>query len=135
MDVTADVAAPELFHRLGAQYARAWYKSLMRHVIEWHGQHPRSIKAEGVELLYTSNEMRASMASLSPNAEKLFKAMKQGGYLSEEKTASAEKITALSKLPKAQCMNAIQELEKSGHVKKKKKNVDVSYYLLKTDLE
>lgn len=79
--------------------------------------------------------MRAFMASLSPNAEKLFKAMKAGGYLSEDKTASAEKVTTLSKLPKAQCMNAIQELEKTGYAKKKKNNMAVAYYLLKTEIE
>jgi Fic family protein len=82
-----------------------------------------------------SNEIRALMASLSPNAEKLFKALKQAGYLSEDKTVNAEKATALSKLPKAQCMNALQELEKGGYVKKKKNNMAVSYFLAKTDIE
>ncbi|QLH74055.1 MAG: hypothetical protein HPY73_00365 [Methanomassiliicoccales archaeon] len=72
--------------------------------------------------------------SISSQAEKLFKAMKQAGAVSEDKALSAEKATTLSKLPKAQCMNALQELEKKGIVKKKSKNVAVSYYLAKTEL-
>jgi Fic family protein len=72
--------------------------------------------------------------AVSPQAEKLFKALKQAGYLSEEKSITAEKATALSKLPKAQCMNALQELEKKGIVKKRSKNTAVSYHLAKTEL-
>lgn len=72
--------------------------------------------------------------AVSPQAEKLFKALKQSGYVSEEKSITAEKATALSKLPKAQCMNALQELEKKGIIKKRAKNTAVSYFLAKTDL-
>lgn len=74
------------------------------------------------------------MVNVTPQAEKLFNAMKQAGAIGEEKPVSAEKATAMSKLPKAQCMNAIQELEKKGVVKKKTKNNQVSYYLAKTEL-
>lgn len=71
---------------------------------------------------------------VSIQAEKLFKAMKDAGAISEDKALSAEKVTARSKLPKAQCMNAIQELEKVGVVKKRKKNNAVDYYLVKDAL-
>jgi hypothetical protein len=74
------------------------------------------------------------MANVTPQAEKLFNAMKLAAAIGEEKSLSAEKVTALSKLPKAQCMNALQELEKKGVVKVKKKNMVVSYYLAKTEL-
>jgi len=74
------------------------------------------------------------MANVTPQAEKLFNAMKQAGATADDKTLSAEKATAVSKLPKAQCMNAMQELEKKGVVKKKTKNNQVSYYLAKTEL-
>jgi len=72
---------------------------------------------------------------VSPQVEKLFNAMKNGGIISEDKAVSAEKATSLSKLPKAQCMNAIAELEKMGVVKKRKKNNAVDYYLAKTTLQ
>ncbi len=74
------------------------------------------------------------MAGITPQAEKLFNALKSGGIISEDKAVSAEKATSLSRLPKAQCMNALQELEKAGAIKKRKKNNAVDYYLIKTTL-
>lgn len=74
------------------------------------------------------------MANVTPQAEKLFNALKLAGVVGEEKALSAEKATAQSRLPKAQCMNALQELERKGVVKVKKKNNAVSYYLAKTEL-
>ncbi|MCX6650277.1 MAG: hypothetical protein NT131_01255 [Methanomassiliicoccales archaeon] len=71
---------------------------------------------------------------VSPQVEKLFSALIKAGVTSEDKAISAEKATALSKLPKAQCMNAIQELKKVGALKDKKKNNAVDYYLVKTSL-
>jgi Fic family protein len=71
---------------------------------------------------------------VSPQVEKLFNAMKNGGVVTEDKAISAEKATTMSKLPKAQCMNALAELEKMGAAKKKKNNNAVAYYLVKTSL-
>ncbi len=71
---------------------------------------------------------------VSPQVEKLFKSLKTHGVVGEEKAVSADKATSLSKLPKAQCMNALQELEKMGTVKKRKKNNAVDYYLAKETL-
>jgi hypothetical protein len=51
------------------------------------------------------------MANVTPQVEKLFNALKQAGVIGEDKAISAEKATAHSKLPKAQCMNAMQDLE------------------------
>jgi len=74
------------------------------------------------------------MPEISAQAEKLFKAMKKAGAISEDKSITAEKATSLSTLPKAQCMNALQDLEKKGIVKKKTKGNACSYFLAKTDL-
>mgnify|MGYP006980565988 FL=1 len=71
---------------------------------------------------------------VSPQVEKLFNALLKAGVTSEDKAVSAEKATSLSKLPKAQCMNAIQELKKAGALKEKKRNNVVDYYLVKTSL-
>jgi len=71
---------------------------------------------------------------VSPQVEKLFNAMKSGGAVTEDKAVSAEKATSMSKLPKAQCMNALAELEKMGAAKKRKNNNAVAYYLVKTSL-
>jgi predicted transcriptional regulator len=74
------------------------------------------------------------MPEISAQAEKLFKAMKKAGAISEDKSITAEKATSLSTLPKAQCMNALMDLEKKGIVKKKTKGNASSYFLAKTDL-
>jgi len=74
------------------------------------------------------------MANVTPQAEKLFNALKMAQAVGEDKAVSAEKATTLSKLPKAQCMNAMQELERKGVIKVKKKMNVVSYYLQKTEL-
>jgi hypothetical protein len=71
---------------------------------------------------------------VSPQVEKLFNALIRAGATSEDKAVSAEKATSLSKLPKAQCMNAIQELKRAGALKDKRKNNAVDYYLVKTSL-
>lgn len=74
------------------------------------------------------------MLMVSPQVEKLFTALLKAGITAEDKAISAEKATALSKLPKAQCMNALQELKKAGALKEKKNNNAVSYFLVKTSL-
>jgi len=71
---------------------------------------------------------------VSPQVEKLFNALIRAGAVSEDKAVSAEKATSLSKLPKAQCMNAVQELKKLGALKDKKNNNSVSYFLVRTSL-
>ncbi len=71
---------------------------------------------------------------VSPQVEKLFNCMKSHGIISEDKAVSAEKATSMSKLPKAQCMHALAELERMGVAKKRKNNTAVSYYLAKTSL-
>jgi Fic family protein len=74
------------------------------------------------------------MLMVSPQVEKLFNALMKAGVTAEDKAISAEKATALSKLPKAQCMNALQELKKAGALKEKKNNNSVYYFLVKTSL-
>ncbi|NLT38753.1 MAG: hypothetical protein GXX95_11480 [Methanomassiliicoccus sp.] len=71
---------------------------------------------------------------VSSQVEKLFNSMKNGGIISEDKAVSAEKATSMSKLPKAQCMNALAELEKMGVAKKRKNNNAVAYYLARNNL-
>jgi len=79
-------------------------------------------------------EKNLPLLMVSPQVEKLFTALVKAGATAEDKAVSAEKATSLSKLPKAQCMNAIQELKKAGALKDKKNNNSVYYYLVKTSL-
>ncbi|WP_019176341.1 polysaccharide pyruvyl transferase family protein [Methanomassiliicoccus luminyensis] len=93
---------------------------------------PFSPVSTGSEKLFNPSLIQPFM--VSPQVEKLFNSLKSAGIVSEDKAVSAEKATSLSKLPKAQCMNALAELEKMGAVKKRKKNNAVDYYLVKTAL-
>ncbi|MBM3302626.1 MAG: transcriptional regulator [Deltaproteobacteria bacterium] len=69
---------------------------------------------------------------LTANAEKVFKIMKDAGIVSEDKMMDAQRITNMSRLPKAHCMNALQELEKKGYAKRKARDKSAGYYLTKT---
>ncbi|MGA8664639.1 MAG: transcriptional regulator [Thermoplasmata archaeon] len=65
------------------------------------------------------------------NAVKVYKAMKDLGYLSEEKMGTAERVTMASKLPKNMVLNALQELQNKGWARRKVREKAAGYYLLK----
>ncbi|MGC8580957.1 MAG: helix-turn-helix domain-containing protein [Thermoplasmata archaeon] len=68
---------------------------------------------------------------ISSNAEKIYKIMKEAGMTGEEKMATAERITTLSKLPKTMVMNSLQELQTKGFVKRKVREKAAGYYVVK----
>ncbi|MCI4340505.1 MAG: transcriptional regulator [Thermoplasmata archaeon] len=68
---------------------------------------------------------------LSPNGVKIYKAMKDLAYLSEEKLGTAERITQSAKLPKTMVMNALQELQTKGFARRKVREKAAGYFLVK----
>jgi predicted transcriptional regulator len=68
---------------------------------------------------------------LSPNGVKVYKAMKDMAFTSEEKMGTAERITQTSKLPKTMVMNALQELQTKAFARRKVREKAAGYYLLK----
>jgi DNA-binding IscR family transcriptional regulator len=68
---------------------------------------------------------------VSPNAVKVYKAMKELGTLSDEKMGTAERITQSSRLPKNMVLNALQELQTKGYARRKVREKAAGYYLLK----
>jgi DNA-binding IclR family transcriptional regulator len=68
---------------------------------------------------------------VSGNAVKVYRAMKDLGYVSEEKLGTAERITQSSKLPKTMVMNALQELQTKGWARRKVREKAAGYYLTK----
>ncbi len=68
---------------------------------------------------------------LSPNGVKVYKAMKDLGYLNEEKLGTAERITQNVKLPKTMVMNALQELQTKGFARRKVREKAAGYFLTK----
>jgi DNA-binding IscR family transcriptional regulator len=68
---------------------------------------------------------------VSGNAAKVYKAMKEMAFLSEEKMGTAERITQTSKLPKNMVLNALQELQTKGFARRKVREKAAGYYLTK----
>ena len=66
---------------------------------------------------------------VSSNGEKVYNAMKSAGLIGEEKMATAERITQISKLPKNMALNALQELQTKNLVKRKAREKAAGYYL------
>jgi len=65
------------------------------------------------------------------NAVKVYKTMKDLAYSSEEKMRTAERITQTAKLPKNMVLNALQELQTKGWVRRKVREKAAGYYLTK----
>lgn len=70
--------------------------------------------------------------NLSPNAVKVYRAMKDMGFVSEEKMGAAERITQTTKLPKNMALNALQELQTKGMARRKAREKSAGYYLIVT---
>jgi DNA-binding IclR family transcriptional regulator len=68
---------------------------------------------------------------VSSTAVKVYKAMKDLAYLSEEKMGTAERITQSAKLPKNMVLNALQELTTKGWARRKVREKAAGYYLTK----
>jgi predicted transcriptional regulator len=68
---------------------------------------------------------------VSPNAVKVYKAMKELAMLSEEKMGTAERVTQSVRLPKTMVMNALQELQTKNWARRKVREKAAGYYLLK----
>ncbi|HXQ48396.1 MAG TPA: transcriptional regulator [Thermoplasmata archaeon] len=68
---------------------------------------------------------------VSPNAVKVYKSMKDLAYASEEKMGTAERITQSLKLPKNMVLNALQELQAKGWVRRKVREKAAGYYTTK----
>jgi len=68
---------------------------------------------------------------LSGNGVKVYKAMKDLGFVSEDKMGTAERITQTTKLPKNMVLNALQELLAKGWARRKVREKAAGYYLTK----
>ena len=66
---------------------------------------------------------------LSANAVRVYKAMKEMGQVSEEKMGTAERITQSTRLPKNMALNALQEMQAKGYVRRKVREKAAGYYL------
>jgi len=68
---------------------------------------------------------------LSDRAEKVYNAMKQSGFITEDRMITADKVSAMAKLPKGMAIQALQELEAKGFAKRKARDKSAGYFLVK----
>jgi DNA-binding IclR family transcriptional regulator len=66
---------------------------------------------------------------LSGNALRVYKAMKEMGFVAEEKMGTAERVTMVTKLPKNMVLNSLQELQTKGFARRKVREKAAGYYL------
>jgi len=71
------------------------------------------------------------LMDVSDRANKVYDAMKAAGITSEEKMRDAEAITKMSKMPKNMVLQALQELQSKGYVKRRAREKAAGYYLVK----
>ena len=67
----------------------------------------------------------------SDRATKVYDVMKVAGFTSEDRMRDADAITKMSKLPKGMVLQALQELEAKGYVKRRAREKAAGYYTLK----
>jgi hypothetical protein len=126
------------------QYWRVVLEALDRHLIEERrsladaaaprGETPASGPDGVISAAPSASRSEPTVAledELSPNGVKVYKAMKEQAFLSEEKMGTAERITQSAKLPKNMVLNALQELQTKGFCRRKVREKAAGYYLTK----
>jgi predicted transcriptional regulator len=68
---------------------------------------------------------------VSGHAVRVYKAMKDLGWIAEEKMGTAERLTQTVRLPKTMVMNALQELQTKGIARRKVREKAAGYYLVR----
>ncbi|HKZ88963.1 MAG TPA: transcriptional regulator [Thermoplasmata archaeon] len=68
---------------------------------------------------------------VSDRATKVYDAMTGAGLTGQDKMRDAEAITKMSKLPKNMVLQALQELQSKGYVRRKAREKAAGYYVVK----
>ncbi len=69
--------------------------------------------------------------TMSPNAKKVYEAMKKLGASSEDKLKTADDIMKAAGMGKGVVNNALQELINKGYVKRIARQKSAGYYIIK----
>jgi predicted transcriptional regulator of viral defense system len=68
---------------------------------------------------------------LTPNHNKIYDFLKDGGFTTQDKLVDADKIALGTKLPKGTVANLLQDLEKKGWAKRVARGKAAGYYITK----
>jgi DNA-binding IclR family transcriptional regulator len=72
-----------------------------------------------------------ALEDVSDRSNKVYDAMQSAGLTSEDRMRDAEAITKMSKLPKNMVLQALQELQAKGYVRRKAREKAAGYYIVK----
>ena len=72
-----------------------------------------------------------ALEDVSDRSNKVYDAMQSAGLTSEDRMRDAEAITKMSKLPKNMVLQALQELQAKGYVKRRAREKAAGYYIVK----
>lgn len=71
------------------------------------------------------------LEDVSDRANKVYDTMKSAGVTAEDKMRDADAITKMAKLGKNFVIQALQELQAKGYVKRKAREKAAGYYIVK----
>lgn len=71
------------------------------------------------------------LEDVSDRSNKVYDTMKAAGITSEDKMRDADAITKMSKLPKNMVLQALQELQAKGYVKRRAREKAAGYYVVR----
>lgn len=71
------------------------------------------------------------MAELTPNAQKVYDALKRAGATNPDSLKTADDVMRVSRLPKGMVNNALMELVAKGYAKRVAREKAAGYYLTK----
>jgi predicted transcriptional regulator len=71
------------------------------------------------------------MGDLTPNAQKVYDALKKLGATNEEKLKTADDVMKASQMGKGVVNNALQELQNKGYLKRVSRQKSAGYYIIK----
>ena len=72
-----------------------------------------------------------ALEDVSDRSNKVYDVMQSAGLTSEDRMSDAEAITKMSKLPKNMVLQALQELQAKGYVRRKAREKAAGYYIVK----
>ncbi|OGS48936.1 MAG: transcriptional regulator [Euryarchaeota archaeon RBG_16_68_13] len=72
-----------------------------------------------------------ALDDVSDRSNKVYDAMKAAGLTEEDEMRDAEAITKMAKLPKNMVLQALQELQGKGYVRRKAREKAAGYYIVK----
>ena len=134
LDVHRGMARRELDSSLLDRHASEAFERVGEAVLADAGSHPRVHMGRLFNIPLGSPPAHGGARmpdDVSDRATKVYDAMKSAGIIAEDKMRDADAITKMSKLSKNFVLQALQELQSKGYVKRKAREKAAGYFIVK----